>query len=122
MSVLVTGGAGFIGSHLLDALAAQGRRAVCLDNFNDYYPPALKRRNIRGALATGLVELVEGDICDLELCRRVFERHGVRRVVHLAARAGVRPSIEQPLPTCSSVHARRAWRCSSSAPAAPSTG
>jgi len=97
MSVLVTGGAGFIGSHLLDALAAQGRRAVCLDNFNDYYPPALKRRNIRGALATGLVELVEGDICDLELCRRVFERHGVRRVVHLAARAGVRPSIEQPL-------------------------
>ena len=97
MSILVTGGAGFIGSHVLDRLAADGRQAVCLDNFNDYYSPAVKRDNIAGALTSGLVELVEGDICDLELCRRVFGEHDVRRVIHLAARAGVRPSIARPL-------------------------
>ena len=50
MSILVTGGAGFIGSHVLDRLAALGRRAVCLDDFNDFYPPAVKRRNIARAL------------------------------------------------------------------------
>lgn len=97
MSVLVTGGAGFIGSHVLDRLAAAGRRAVCLDDFNDHYSPAVKRRNIAGALATGQVELVEGDICDLELCRHVFKQHAVDRVIHLAARAGVRHSLQQPL-------------------------
>lgn len=96
MSILVTGGAGFIGSHVLDRLAGMGRRAVCLDNFNDYYSAAVKRDNIAGALASGAVELAEGDICDLELCRRVFERHSVRQVIHLAARAGVRPSIREP--------------------------
>ena len=63
MSILVTGGAGFIGSHVLDRLALMGRRAVCLDNFNDYYSAAVKRDNIAGALASGAVELVEGDIC-----------------------------------------------------------
>ena len=97
MSILVTGGAGFIGSHLLDRLAAEGREAVCLDDFNDYYSPRIKRRNIAGALETGSVHLVEGDICDLELCRRVFNEHRIERVVHLAARAGVRPSIREPL-------------------------
>ena len=95
--ILVTGGAGFIGSHLVDSLTAQGRRAVCLDNFDTYYATEVKRRNIAGALATGLVELVEGDICDSRLCRRVFGDYEVDSVVHLAARAGVRASIEQPL-------------------------
>jgi len=97
MSILVTGGAGFIGSHLLDRLAAAGRQAVCLDNFNDFYPPEIKRRNVASALETGLVQLVEGDICDADLCRRVFGEHAVERVVHLAAYAGVRPSLENPL-------------------------
>ena len=97
MSILVTGGAGFIGSHVLDRLAARGRRAVCLDNFNDFYSPAVKRRNIARALDSGHVELVEGDIRDIDLCRRVFAEHEVDRVIHLAARAGVRPSLEQPL-------------------------
>ena len=97
MSILVTGGAGFIGSHLLDRLAARGRRAVCLDNLDNYYSPDAKRRNMAGALASGLVEMVEGDICETDLCRRVFESYKVSSVVHLAARAGVRPSIEQPL-------------------------
>jgi len=97
MSILVTGGAGFIGSHLLDRLAAEKRPAVCLDNFNGYYAPALKRRNLARALVSGCVELVEGDICDRELCRKVFAEKKIDTVVHLAARAGVRPSIEEPL-------------------------
>ncbi|MFO8008836.1 MAG: GDP-mannose 4,6-dehydratase, partial [Candidatus Brocadiia bacterium] len=60
------------------------------------YDPAVKRANIAGALATGQVELVEGDIRHEETCRHIIERHSVRSVIHLAARAGVRPSIEQP--------------------------
>jgi len=97
MSMLVTGGAGFIGSHLLDRLSAQRRHAVCLDNFCDFYSPALKHSNLATALASGYVTLVEGDICDADLCRRVFQEHSVHQVVHLAARAGVRPSIKDPL-------------------------
>ncbi|MCK4375008.1 MAG: GDP-mannose 4,6-dehydratase [Candidatus Brocadiae bacterium] len=96
MRVLVTGGAGFIGSHLLDRLVEGGRWAVCLDNFDDLYSPQVKRANIADALASGRVELVEGDIRDAELCRSLLARDDVRAVVHLAARAGVRPSIEQP--------------------------
>ncbi len=96
MSILVTGGAGFIGSHLMDRLAKEGRDAVCLDNFDDFYAPATKRDNIREAASRDHIDVVEGDIRDAELCRRVFEQYDVRRVVHLAARAGVRPSIEDP--------------------------
>ncbi len=96
MSVLVTGGAGFIGSHVVDRLAQDGRDVVCLDSFDAFYDPAVKRANIAGALATGRVELVEGDIRHAEVCRQAIERHEVRSVIHLAARAGVRPSIEQP--------------------------
>jgi len=97
MSILVTGGAGFIGSHLLDRLCSAGRRVVCLDNFNDFYNPRIKRSNLQGALSSGLVELVEGDIREPELCRRVLQEHHIECVVHLAAMAGVRPSIERPL-------------------------
>lgn len=96
-TVLVTGGAGFIGSHLSEALLAEGHRIVCLDNFNDYYDPAVKRRNLQAVRQSERFTLVEGDILDLELLRRVFQAHAVDIVVHLAARAGVRPSIAQPL-------------------------
>jgi len=98
VSILVTGGAGFIGSHLMDRLLRErpDEKVICLDSFDAYYAPVVKRANIENALATGRVELVRGDIRDADLCRRVFERGDVRQVVHLAARAGVRPSIEEP--------------------------
>jgi UDP-glucuronate 4-epimerase len=97
MSVLVTGGAGFIGSHVLDALADRKATVICLDNFNDYYSERRKHANIADAMASGCVELVEGDIRDKGLCERVFSKYDVEKVIHLAARAGVRPSIEAPL-------------------------
>ena len=97
MSILVTGGAGFIGSHLLDRLVSQQRTAVCLDNFNDYYAPEIKRKNIQDALESNHVEMVNGDIRDRQLCEEVFEDYDIESVVHLAAMAGVRPSIERPL-------------------------
>ncbi len=97
MSILVTGGAGFIGSHVLDQLSADGRSAICLDNFNNYYDVSIKRRNTQHFSDDGNVLCIEGDIRDLGTCRRVFEQNDVEYVIHLAARAGVRPSIEDPL-------------------------
>ena len=96
-TVIVTGGAGFIGSHLVESLLADGRRVVCVDNFNDFYDPALKRANIAAHAGNRLFTLIEADICDLDAMRRVFEQHKPAQIVHLAARAGVRPSVEQPI-------------------------
>jgi UDP-glucuronate 4-epimerase len=95
--VLVTGGAGFIGSHLVDALRAAGEPVVVLDDFNDFYDPAVKRANLAPHLGTPGFTLVEGDLCDPGVLARCFEAHAPDRVVHLAARAGVRPSLEAPL-------------------------
>jgi UDP-glucuronate 4-epimerase len=97
MRVLVTGGAGFIGSHLVDRLLARGDRVVAIDNLNDYYDPAVKERNISPALESPAMTFVRGDILDLPLVDRLFEEHAFDVIVHLAARAGVRPSLEQPL-------------------------
>jgi len=96
--IIVTGGAGFIGSTLLEALLRAGRAPlVCLDNFNDYYDPAVKRRNIRDAQSVGAVTVVEGDICDPAACDRAADAAGdLDCIVHLAARAGVRPSVDDP--------------------------
>ena len=91
--VLVTGGAGFIGSHLVEALVARGDRVRVLDSFDPYYDPAVKRRNI--AAVQDHVELLEGDLRDLELVSQAVQ--GVDCVVHLAARAGVRASLERPV-------------------------
>lgn len=93
MKVLVTGGAGFIGSHLCDALLARGDEVVVLDSFNDFYDPAIKRRNAAGLKG---VRLVEGDIRDEAQVASLFA-DGVDVLVHLAAMAGVRPSLEDPL-------------------------
>lgn len=93
---LVTGGAGFIGSHVTEALLARGERVLCVDNFDSFYDPAIKRRNIRGALANAKYTLIEGDIRDQTAMEKLCEAHGVTRIFHAAARAGVRPSIQDP--------------------------
>jgi len=92
--VLVTGGAGFIGSHLVAALLGGGREVVVLDDFDDFYDPAIKRRNVAALAGPGL-RVVEGDIRDTALVDRLFSDERFHSVIHLAARAGVRPSIEQ---------------------------
>ena len=96
-SILLTGGAGFIGSHLSEALLASGRDVVCLDDFNDYYDPAFKRENVKPFERNPRWRLVEGDIRDAALVAEVYRRYGVSATIHLAARAGVRPSIRQPV-------------------------
>ncbi len=95
--VFVTGGAGFIGSHTCKALLDRGDEVVVLDDFNDFYDPAIKRRNIALLLERGGLQLVEGDIRDRELVRRLYREHGFDSTVHLAARAGVRPSLDEPV-------------------------
>ena len=97
-SVLVTGGAGFIGSHLVERLVESGQRVVLLDNFDPYYSEAVKRANIERSLASGLVALATADVRDPEALRAAIVDHSVSRVVHLAARPGVRPSLEAPEP------------------------
>jgi UDP-glucuronate 4-epimerase len=95
-TILVTGGAGFIGSHLTEKLLARGLSVICLDDFNDYYDPAFKRENVRAFADEPGWTLVEGDIRDADLVTSIYRRHGISATVHLAARAGVRPSIQQP--------------------------
>ena len=93
--ILVTGGAGFIGSHLVGRLLAMKCRVTVLDDFNDYYDPAVKRMNVAPHLDNPAYNLVEGDIRDVVLLRKVFSEGSFDIVVHLAARAGVRPSLKQ---------------------------
>jgi UDP-glucuronate 4-epimerase len=95
-AILVTGGAGFIGSHLTDRLLADGRRVVVLDNFDAFYEPATKRRNLESAARNPGFRLVVGDIRDAGAVEAAFDAFPVEAVVHLAARAGVRPSIDDP--------------------------
>ncbi len=95
MSVLVTGAAGFIGSHLCEALVAGGETVMCLDSFDPFYDPAVKERNLAGLRSSDRFAEIRGDVRDLQAWRAVPD--GVDAVVHLAARAGVRPSIEQPV-------------------------
>lgn len=97
MAILVTGGAGFIGSHLVEKLLLLGEQVVVIDNFNDFYPPAYKRENISAVVRNPWLTLYETDICNTASCKEVFEKHRVEKIVHLAAYAGVRPSIERPL-------------------------
>ena len=95
--ILVTGGAGFIGSHLVERLLADGRAVVVLDNFDTFYDPRIKRGNIAAASAHDNYTLVEGDIRDQAVLEAVFGAHDFAAVIHLAARAGVRPSIDDPV-------------------------
>jgi len=95
-NVLVTGGAGFIGSHLVDALLKNGDIVTVLDNFNDFYNQDIKRENIVDQRKHKNYLLVEGDLRDRGTVARVFSRAPFDAVVHLAAMAGVRPSLENP--------------------------
>lgn len=95
--VLITGGAGFIGSHLCERLLGEGREVVCLDNFNDFYDPAVKRDNVEPLTGNDRFHLFEGDIRDAGLLERLFREQNPDAVVHLAAMAGVRPSLEDPV-------------------------
>lgn len=96
-NILVTGGAGFIGSHLVDRLLAEGDwRVTVVDDFNDFYAPSVKRENVRAHQQHELYELVEADIRDRAALDGVFSETKFDVIVHLAARAGVRPSLSEP--------------------------
>lgn len=95
-NILVTGGAGFIGSHLIDSLLAQGDRVVVIDNFNDFYNPQEKRANTGLHLGSSAYTLVEGDIRNDADLDKAFALGPFDVVMHLAAMAGVRPSLEMP--------------------------
>jgi UDP-glucuronate 4-epimerase len=95
--ILVTGGAGFIGSHLVDRLLTEGEwRVTVVDDFNDFYDPEIKLANVFSHLQNFNYKLVGADIRDPEALKRVFAETNFDCVVHLAARAGVRPSLSQP--------------------------
>lgn len=97
MKILVTGGAGFIGSHVTEALLARGDEVVCFDNFSDYYSPARKRKNVAPFLANPSYRLYEQDVRDLERMESIFTPEGIEKIVHMAALVGVRHSVENPL-------------------------
>jgi UDP-glucuronate 4-epimerase len=93
--ILITGAAGFIGFHLAQALHLRGDKVIGLDNFNAYYDPQLKR-NRQNILTKLGIEIVEGDICDLNKLKAVVSQNKITHVCHLAAQAGVRYSLENP--------------------------
>lgn len=97
MGILVTGGAGFIGSHLIERLLAAGRACLCVDSFDGFYAEAVKRRNLAGCMSHPDFVLLEADIRDPDAYRRIEREMAVDLIVHLAARAGVRPSLQDPL-------------------------
>ena len=102
-TILVTGGAGFIGSHLSERLLKEGNKVLVIDNFNNYYDPAIKRNNVEEVkkncvennISLENYKVFEGDIRDNEFLKEVFSNK-IDSIMHLAAMAGVRPSIENP--------------------------
>jgi UDP-glucuronate 4-epimerase len=94
MNILVTGGAGFIGSGVCEKLISSGHKVICVDNFNDYYDPQIKETNISEMRKDRNFILFRNDILKNELLEYIFSNNSIDIVIHLAARAGVRPSID----------------------------
>src|SRR5687768_12902687 len=97
MHILVTGGAGFIGSHLVDSMVAAGNFVTVVDNFDPFYDRHLKERSIAEHRTSPLCRVIETDLRHELLSRRLTEKEHPDVIVHLAAKAGVRPSIENPV-------------------------
>jgi UDP-glucuronate 4-epimerase len=96
LKILVTGGAGFIGSHVSDRLVARGDEIVIVDSFDSFYDPAIKRRNITEVLKSDRASLIAADIADTESIENQLGDAQIDAIIHLAARAGVRPSLDRP--------------------------
>ncbi len=97
MNFLVTGGAGFIGSHVCERLLRDGHRVWAFDDLNDFYDPQIKRQNLREIQSLARpFEFIHGDITDAAALAELFSSVKFDQIIHLAARAGVRPSLEQP--------------------------
>jgi UDP-glucuronate 4-epimerase len=96
MRILITGGAGFIGSRLSKHLLEIGSEVVVIDNLNDYYDPAIKKSNIQILSSFDSFSFYQGDIRSVQDMDNIFSNHKIEMVVHLAAQAGVRPSIQDP--------------------------
>jgi len=94
-TILITGAAGFIGSSLAEKLV-DSHKIIGIDSFNDYYDPKIKRNNVESLNKHENFKIYEGDIRDKDLISKIFNDHDISCVIHLAARAGVRPSLEQP--------------------------
>lgn len=95
MTILITGAAGFIGSHVAEAYLNQGKSVIGLDNLNDFYDPEIKKENISQLKKYDMFKFVEGDILDENVIDELFSKTKISLLVHLAAMAGVRPSISQ---------------------------
>ena len=96
MAIMVTGSAGFIGAHVTSALLARGETVIGIDNLNAYYDPVLKRDRLRALVKTDAFVPIEGDIAEPAVMTAILDKHPIDRVVHLAAQAGVRHSIDHP--------------------------
>src|SRR3989344_3300361 len=94
--ILVTGGAGFIGSHTIRSLLKKKYSIVCVDNFNNYYNRKIKERNIKDLLVNKKFKLYRKDIVNYNHLKKIFEKEKIDKICHLAARAGVRASIINP--------------------------
>ncbi|MDO8740503.1 MAG: SDR family NAD(P)-dependent oxidoreductase [Candidatus Woesearchaeota archaeon] len=97
MAIFITGGAGFIGSHLCERLLKEGKEVIAVDDFNDFYDPEKKKKNIEDCAKNKKFKIYKADIRDKEEIKKIFEKNKINVIVHLAARAGVRPSMENPL-------------------------
>ena len=97
MNILITGGAGFIGFHVAKALLERGDEVTIVDNFNDYYDVKLKEARIKELGKYDNLDVIKADISDYDAMNDIFKKHKFNKICHLAAQAGVRYSIENPL-------------------------